>query len=97
MTQKNHFIVAAMNVDGMPRSVKIAGVYDLSLNPDGKEAEGATSMGQKMKTMGYDFIAASEDFNYNDEIMAQIGDIYNQGTHRGGIEVTLSTYAKYLA
>ena len=97
MTQKKHFTVAAMNVDGMPRSIKVAGVYTVNLNADGKEAEGATAMGQKMKTMGYDFIAASEDFNYNDEIMAQIGDIYNQGTHRGKIDGSLGVLAKYLA
>lgn len=97
MTQKKHFTVAGMNVDGMPRSINVAGVYTLKLNSDGKEADGATAMGQKMRTMGYDFIAASEDFNYNDEIMAQIGGIYNQGTHRGKIDGSLGTVAKYLA
>ena len=97
MQGKARFTVAAMNVDGMPRSIKVAGIYTVNLNSDGKEAEGATAMGQKMKTLGYDFIAASEDFNYNDEIMAQIGDTYNQGTHRGKIDGSLGTAINYLA
>ncbi len=97
MAAKSRFCVAAMNVDGMPCSIKVAGIYTVNLNSDGKEADGATAMGQKMKDMGYDFIAASEDFNYNDEIMAQIGATYNQGTHRGKVDGSLSTLAKYLA
>ncbi len=96
MLAKNRFTVAGMNVDGMPNSIKIMGVYDLSLNPDGKEAAGATAMGQKMVNLGYDFIAASEDFNFNDEIMAEIGGSYNQGTHRGKIETSLTAYTRII-
>lgn len=95
--QKPRFTAAAMNVDGMPKTVKIAGVYTYTLNPDAKEADGATAIGQKLVNMGYDFIGVSEDFNYNSEIMAQIGDVYSQGTHRGGISVTASTYSKFLS
>lgn len=94
---KSRFTAAAMNVDGMPASIKIAGVYTLTLNSDAKEEDGATAIGQKLVNMGYDFVGVSEDFNYNDEIMAEISDVYSQGTHRGGITVTASTYAKYLA
>lgn len=95
--QKKRFTAAAMNVDGMPKSVKIAGVYTLTLNPDAKEADGATAIGQKLATMGYDFIGVSEDFNYNTQIVNQISGVYNQGTHRGGITIKSSTYSKYLS
>lgn len=97
MGAKSRFTVAAMNVDGMPKSVKILGVYTLNLNSDAKEADGATAIGQKLVGMGYDYIGVSEDFNYNSEIMAQIGGSYNQMTHRGGITISASTYTRYLA
>ena len=97
MQAKKTFTVAAMNVDGMPKSIKVAGVYTVNLNSDGKEADGATAIGKKMVGMGFDVIGVSEDFNYNDELMAQIGSIYSQGTHRGKIDGSLGMAIKYLA
>ena len=94
---KKSFSVATFNVDGMPVSITVAGVYTINLNSDGKEAAGATAIGQKLKGMGLDVIGVSEDFNYNDEIMAQIGDAYSQGTHRGKIESYTGILGKYLA
>lgn len=91
---ENSFKVAALNVDGMPRKINI--VADINLNPDGKEAAGATAIGKKLRQMEYDFVAVSEDFNYNNEIMAEIGDLYSQGTHRGIIEVTAAALGNFL-
>ena len=100
MTQKKHFTVAGMNVDGMPRKIdiKVSNITftTINLNPDGKEAAGATAMGQKIRDMGYDFISASEDFNFNTEIMDQIGDLYNQGTHRGRIKTSADVYLRFI-
>ena len=95
--QTKEFTVAAMNVDGMPKSVKVALVYDLTLNPDAKEAPGAIAIGQKLKDKQYDLIGVSEDFNYNSQIMDQISSVYSAGTHRGGISVNASTYFNYAA
>lgn len=95
--QNKSFTVAAMNVDGMPKSIKVAGIYTVNLNPDAKEAAGATAIGQKLMTKGYDYIAVSEDFNYNDQIMEQIGATYSAGTHRGRITASLSAMANYVA
>lgn len=78
------FTCAAMNVDGMPKSIKVAGFYSVELNPDAREAEGATAVGKKIKGKGWDFFGVSEDFNYNNELTAQLTG-YSQGTHRGGI------------
>ena len=94
---KKTFNVAAMNVDGMPVSIKIAGIYTIELNSDGKEADGATAIGKKLIGMGYDVIGVSEDFNFNDEIMAEIGSKYSQGTHRGKIESSLAVIGDYIS
>ena len=95
--QKKRFVAASMNVDGMPKTIRIAGVYNYTLNPDAKESAGATAIGRKLVNMGYDFIGVSEDFNYNTEIMNEIGSIYDQGTHRGKIEATLSAYSRIIS
>lgn len=62
------FKVAALNVDGMPQSVKIASVYDLKLNEDGPGADGSISIGQYIEASGIDLLALSEDFNFFQEI-----------------------------
>lgn len=94
---KKRFVAASMNVDGMPKTIRIAGVYNYTLNPDAKESAGATAIGRKLVNMGYDFIGVSEDFNYNTEIMNEIGSIYNQGTHRGKIETSLAAYSRIIS
>lgn len=91
------FTVASLNVDGMPRSVKILGVADLTLNPDAKEAAGATAIGGKLKAMGYDIVAVEENFNYNDQLMQEIASVYGEGTHRGGIDITAASYGAFIA
>lgn len=62
------FQVAALNVDGMPQSVKIASVYDLKLNEDGPGADGSVRIGQYIEASGIDLLALSEDFNFFQEI-----------------------------
>jgi len=94
---KKRFIAAAMNVDGMPKTIKIAGVYNFNLNPDAKEAAGATAIGKKLVNMGYDFIGVSEDFNFNTQIVNEISSIYSQGTHRGKIETSSTAYSRIIA
>ena len=64
------FKVAALNVDGMPQSVKIAKVYDLKLNEDGPGASGSVTIGQYIEKSGIDLLALSEDFNFFQEINA---------------------------
>ena len=66
--QTGTFKVAALNVDGMPQTVKIAKVYDLKLNSDGPGAEGSTSIGQYIEKSGIDVLALSENFNFFQEI-----------------------------
>lgn len=99
------FTVAAFNVDGMPRSINVAGIK-VDLNPDAKEAAGATAIGQKLKTEDWDIVAASEDFNYHSQIWdaAWNGGVndggfssFNSTTHRGNISVTAEALARFIA
>lgn len=96
MMAAGQFKVAALNVDGMPKSIKIMGVADLTLNPDAKEAPGALAIGEKLVTMGYDIVALEENFNFNDELMSKVNSVYMEGTHRGGIEVDAGTYGRFI-
>lgn len=77
------FTVAAMNVDGMPN--KILGI---EINPDAKEADGATKIGKKLAEKDYDFVGLSEDFNFHDELIAPLEGIYTCGTHRGRLKAS---------
>ena len=89
----------------MPRKLNVAGVT-VDLNPDAKEAAGATAIGMKLKTEDWDIVAASEDFNYHSEIWnaAWNGGVngggfssYNSTTHRGNISVNAGTLARFVA
>ena len=82
------------------------GIQDITLNPDAKGADGATAIGVKMKTVGWDIVAVSEDFNYHSELWNAAwnegvngNDVYsyNSTTHRGKIALDASTYLKFLA
>ena len=89
----------------MPRSINVAGI-NVDLNPDAKEAAGATAIGQKLKTEDWDIVAASEDFNYHSQIWdaAWNGGVngggfssFNSTTHRGNISVTAEAMARFIA
>lgn len=78
------FTVAAMNVDGLPPT--LAGI---TLNKDAKEEAGATGIGNKLATKGYDFVGLSEDFNYHESLITPLDGIYTSGTWRGKINSAL--------
>lgn len=88
----------------MPKTLSVAG-YNVTLNPDAKEAAGATAIGEKLKTEGWDLVAASEDFNYHSELWNAAwnngveGDglySYNSTTHRGKITASASVLSDFL-
>ncbi|MDO4197335.1 MAG: hypothetical protein Q4D33_14440, partial [Prevotellaceae bacterium] len=65
----------------------------------------ATAIGKKLKTMGWDVIATSEDFNFHSQIWNEAwnngqndenGQCYNATTHRGDINITAGSYAAFL-
>lgn len=71
LMERGTFTCATYNVDGL--SV---------VNSDGPGSSGTTEMGKKMASMGWDFIALSEDFDYHDELTTTMSG-YTFGTWRG--------------
>ena len=80
------FTCAALNVDGLPDISYIVG----SINPDGPGASGTTTIGNAVNNLGWDFMAVSEDFEYNKELVAALAN-YNAGTWRGTITASNSS------
>lgn len=68
------FTCAALNVDGLPSLI----------NSGGPGSDGTKSIGRIMNSLGYDFIAISEDFAYHDELAGGMTN-YNMGTYRGTV------------
>lgn len=98
---KKKFTVASLNVDGMPKSVKVAGIYEVKLNEDATEGPGAAAIGKRLLTSGFDVVGVSEDFNYHSELWNNAWNNgqsihYNATTHRGKITADLGAVSDYL-
>ncbi len=100
MAQRSYtFNATAFNVDGLPNSI-----LGIEVNPDGKEAAGATELCGILANSGWDFAGMSEDFNFHDYLTAApASTYYNFGAHGGKVSgLTNSTdglgfaCAKYL-
>ena len=74
------FTACAFNVDGLPDISYFFG----SINPDGPGKDGTSTMAGIANNLGWDFIAASEDFEYHSQLTAGLSN-YNAGTYRGTI------------
>lgn len=89
--QTGHFSFATMNVDGLPPKIEleILGMpLSITINEDGKGADGARAIANKMKIQGLDFLGVNEDFNYHADLMESLAeDGYVAFTHRGGMSV----------
>ena len=53
------FNATALNVDGLPNSI-----LGIEINPDGKEAAGASELCGILANSGWDIVGFSEDFNF---------------------------------
>ncbi|MGM9768171.1 MAG: hypothetical protein ACI3Z0_06890 [Candidatus Cryptobacteroides sp.] len=73
------FTACAFNVDGLPQ--KISGI---TINGDGPGSSGTTTMANIANGLGWDIIAASEDFEYNSQLVAGLTN-YSHGTWRGTV------------
>lgn len=69
---EGRFTCATLNVDGLPSWI----------NSDGPGSDGTKTIGNLMNSIGYDFIAVSEDFTYHDELAGAMTN-YNMGAYRG--------------
>lgn len=70
------FTACAFNVDGLPSIV----------NSDGPGSNGTTTMAGIANNLGWDIIAASEDFEYNTQLVNGLSN-YSHGTYRGTVGV----------
>ena len=70
------FTACAFNVDGLPSIV----------NSDGPGSTGTTKMAGIANNLGWDIIAASEDFEYNTQLMNGLSN-YSHGTYRGSVGI----------
>lgn len=93
---KKKFTVASLNVDGMPKSLSLAG-QEIKLNPDAKEEAGGTAIGKRLLTSGFDVVGVSEDFNYHSNIMDEVGTVYGDMTHRGILSVGNANLLNFLS
>ena len=74
------FTACAFNVDGLPDISYIFG----STNPDGPGSSGTTTMAGIANNLGWDIIAASEDFEYHSQLASGLSN-FNAGTYRGTV------------
>ena len=73
------FTACAFNVDGLPQKI---GVF--TINGDGPGSTGTTTMAGIANNLGWDIIAASEDFEYDSQLVAGLTN-YSHGTWRGSV------------
>lgn len=78
------FKVCPFNVDGLPSTINILGIK-ININPDGLGEEGAAAIGQYIANSGIDILALSEDFNFHNSLVDNLGSDYTVATYRGGI------------
>jgi len=85
MAQRSYtFNAVALNVDGLPKEI-----LSIEINPDGKEADGATELCGILANSGWDIVGFSEDFNFHDYLTAApASTYYNFGEHGGEVSST---------
>lgn len=83
---KGTFTAASYNVDGLP-NIEVDLVFtEIQLNPDGPLEDGTNSISQKLAADAWDIIAFQEDFNFHDNLISSMKDIYTFGKHRGTVD-----------
>lgn len=82
---KGTFTTASYNVDGLPNIEVNLLVTKIQLNPDGPLEDGTNSISQKLAADAWDIIAFQEDFNFHDNLISSMEDIYTFGKHRGTV------------
>ena len=73
------FTACAFNVDGLPQKIGL-----ITINGDGPGSSGTTTMAGIANNLGWDIIAASEDFEYDSQLVAGLSN-YSHGKWRGTV------------
>lgn len=71
------FTCATLNVDGLPSSI----------NSDGPGKQGTVILGNKANSLGWDFLAVSEDFEYHTQLETAMSN-YDAGKYRGSLNAS---------
>ena len=79
------FTACAFNVDGLPQKINL-----IPINGDGPGSSGTTTMAGIANNLGWDIIAASEDFEYNTQLVNGLSN-YSHGTWRGSVSAAQLT------
>ena len=79
------FTACAFNVDGLPQKINL-----IPINGDGPGSSGTTTMAGIANNLGWDIIAASEDFEYDSQLVAGLSN-YSHGTWRGSVSSAQAT------
>ena len=74
------FTACAFNGDGLPQKIGI-----FTLNGAGPGSSGTTTMAGIANNLGWDIIAASEDFEYDSQLVAGLSSNFSHGTWRGSV------------
>ena len=79
------FTACAFNVDGLPQTINL-----IPINKDGPGSSGTTEMAKIANNLGWDIIAASEDFEYDSQLVTGLSN-YSHGTWRGSVSAAQLT------
>ena len=79
------FSVLTLNVDGLPKSLNIMGLYKVNVNEDGPGAKYTPAIGRYIAKMNYDFISVQEDFNYDTQLYSPLSDNYDRDLWAGSL------------
>lgn len=85
------FSVVTLNVDGLPKSINIMGLYDFSVNEDGPGAEYTPRISRYLADMNYDFISVQENFNYDPQLYSSLSANYDRDIWPGELDLGKKT------
>lgn len=79
------FSVVTLNVDGLPKTINIMGLYKATVNEDGPGAKYTPHISQYLANMNYDFISVQENFNYDSQLYSSLSANYDRDAWSGGL------------
>ena len=85
------FSVVTLNVDGLPKSLNLLGMYKITVNEDGPGAKYTPAISRYLSGMNYDFISVQENFNYDSQLYSSLSVDYDRDTWSGGLNAEKMT------
>ena len=85
------FSVVTLNVDGLPKSLSIMGLYKVTVNDDGPGAKYTPNISQYLANMNYDFISVQENFSYDSQLYSSLSANYDRDPWSGGLNTDKMT------